>query len=522
MMKKKIVIGTRGSELALWQAYFTQDQLQQLGHEVILKIIKTKGDQIQHLSFDKIEGKGFFTTEIEAELLAGSIDLAVHSYKDLPTESPEGLVIAANSYRANPFDCLVIHPDALRPSLPFQLKENAVVGTSSARRKSQLLAQRPDLQILDIRGNVPTRVKKLEGAYDAIVLAAAGLERLELDLGDYHQLIFTPQQMIPAASQGVLAFQTREEDAEIRAILQHIHDPIIEKSIAVERTILNQLGGGCHQPIGVFCRFLPSQNHFQVWATSAKNWQDFPKRIFAEGKNQADLIKKLLNGLEEKTPKKIFISRDLTKDSYFYKAMSNNGYDVNAFSLIDFNGVAFDKNIEADWLFFTSKRGVQFFFEQNPFLPERFRVAALGEGTAKALQAYNFKASFVGGENDTAAVAEDFGKIARGKKVVFPIAEKSLRGVQKILERDFDKIKVQDLVVYSNQIKSAFDIPVCDILVFTSPMNVQTFCKKHTIETHQIIVAIGNTTGKALEKLGYTNYRLAASPNEVSLADCCW
>ncbi len=268
-MKTKIIIGSRGSKLALWQAYFTRDKLQELGHEVELKIIKTKGDKIQHLSFDKIEGKGFFTKEIESELLAGTIDLAVHSYKDLPTEYPEGLVITANSYRANPFDCLVIHPEGRNHHLPFQLKKNAIVGTSSARRKAQLLAQRPDLQIRDIRGNVPTRIKKLEGEYDAIVLAAAGIERLELDLGDYHQLIFSTQQMIPAASQGVLAFQTRTEDSKIRNILEQIHNPEVEKAIAVERSILNQLGGGCHQPIGVYCEYSSEKNHYQVWTTSA-------------------------------------------------------------------------------------------------------------------------------------------------------------------------------------------------------------------------------------------------------------
>lgn len=521
--KKKIIIGTRGSQLALWQAYFTRDQLQKLGHEVELKIIKTKGDKIQHLSFDKIEGKGFFTKEIEAELLAGTIDLAVHSYKDLPTENPDGLVITANSYRANPFDCLVIDPNAFRSYLPFYLKRNAIVGTSSARRKAQLLAQRPDLQIRDIRGNVPTRIKKMEGEYDAIVLAAAGLERLELDLGKYHKIIFSTQQMIPAASQGVLAFQTRESNVEIRAILQHIHDPQVEKAIAVERSILNQLGGGCHQPIGVYCEYLSENKHYKAWATAAKNWDDFPKRLFAEGTNQANVIAEIMAGLKDKSLKKVFISRDLEEDSYFAKAMSNNGYEVHGKSLISFNGLDFDTDVVGDWLFFSSRNGVRFFFQENPMLPDSFRVAALGEGTAQELRERGFESSFIGEGSDSAAIAEEFAKRAKGSKVVFPIAKKSLRGVQKVLERKFkDDIEVQDLIVYSNRVKSNFKIPACDILVFTSPLNVKTYCKKYPIEGHQIVVSIGKTTGKALEELGYKNYRLASNPSEIGLADCCW
>ena len=158
-----VIIGTRGSELALWQANFTKSVLENNGLQVELKIIKTKGDATQqwNLSFDKIEGKGFFTKELEDELLAGTIDLAVHSCKDLPTEFPEGLTIAAYSKRANPFDILLIRKESVDETKVLKLKENAIVGTSSARRKAQLIAYRPDFVLQDLRGNVPTRVKKL-------------------------------------------------------------------------------------------------------------------------------------------------------------------------------------------------------------------------------------------------------------------------------------------------------------------------------------------------------------------------
>jgi len=169
---KKVVIGSRGSDLALWQAHFVQAELKKLGCEVELNIIKTQGDKIQHLSFDKLEGKGFFTKEIEDALLSGSIDLAVHSHKDLETTPPAELQIACVSERANPADILLINKNAVDSSQKWLLKENAIVGTSSARRKSQVLKYRGDVQINDLRGNVPTRIQKLrDGNYDAILLA---------------------------------------------------------------------------------------------------------------------------------------------------------------------------------------------------------------------------------------------------------------------------------------------------------------------------------------------------------------
>ena len=169
-MSRKIIIGSRGSDLALWQAHFTEGELQKLVHEVEIKIIKTQGDKIQHLSFDKLEGKGFFTKELEDALLRGDIDLAVHSMKDLPTTAPEGLVTTAVSYRADPADWLVINKTALEEGQLFQLKNNATVGTSSARRKAQMRDFRPDVVLKDIRGNVPTRLNKLrQGDFDAIL-----------------------------------------------------------------------------------------------------------------------------------------------------------------------------------------------------------------------------------------------------------------------------------------------------------------------------------------------------------------
>jgi hydroxymethylbilane synthase len=250
----KIRIGTRGSKLALWQAHFTQSELTRIGIESELIIIKTQGDMIQHLGFDKMEGKGFFTKEIEEALLRGDIDLAVHSMKDLPTQAPEGLAITAVSYRDNPADLLLIRPEALDKSKIFKIKAGAIVGTSAARRKAQLLDFRPDVQLKDIRGNVPTRLEKLRtGDFDAIFLAAAGVQRLELDTHDLEVIELNPREFVPAPAQGVLAWQTNRDDVEVRTVLKQLHHAEISAVTNVERRVLQLMDGGCQLPLGVHC-----------------------------------------------------------------------------------------------------------------------------------------------------------------------------------------------------------------------------------------------------------------------------
>jgi hydroxymethylbilane synthase len=266
----KIVIGSRGSDLALWQANFVKDELEKVGQLTEIKIISTQGDRIQHLSFDKMEGKGFFTKEIEAALLDKSIDLAVHSHKDLETTSPDGLVIAAVSSREDPSELMLMRKEAVDTSQPLGLKKNPIVGTSSARRKSQLLHFREDLEIKDLRGNVPTRINKLrEGNYDAILLALAGVKRLELDLSDLHVSTLDPTVFIPAPAQGVLGLQIREEDKELAKVLEQLNDTEIQNRIGTERRVLKLLNGGCQLPLGVYC-----PNDDDVYVAFAKDWKE--------------------------------------------------------------------------------------------------------------------------------------------------------------------------------------------------------------------------------------------------------
>ena len=249
----KINIGSRGSDLALWQANYVKDQLEKLGHTITIKIIKTQGDKIQDLSFDKMEGKGFFTKEIEAALLAKEIDLAVHSHKDLETTSPEGLTIGAVSYREDPSELLIINQSAHIEEEHLKVAKNAIIGTSSARRKTQLMRYSSDFEIKDLRGNVPTRIDKLrQGNYDAIVIAQAGVGRLKIDLSEFKTVKLNPTEFIPAPAQGVLGLQTRNEDTAIIEALSTIHDTDVAESIAIERGIMRKFNGGCQLPLGAY------------------------------------------------------------------------------------------------------------------------------------------------------------------------------------------------------------------------------------------------------------------------------
>jgi hydroxymethylbilane synthase len=262
----KIRIGTRGSQLALWQAHYTQAQLRDIGVASELVIIKTQGDLVQHLSFDKLEGKGFFTKEIEDALLRGEVDVAVHSMKDLPTTPPEGLLITAVSYRHDPSELLLLRREAWAEGQIFKLKQGAIVGSSSNRRKAQMLDIRPDVTMQDIRGNVPTRVEKLrQGTFDAIFLAAAGVERLDLDLTDLHTIKISPREFIPAPAQGVLAWQTNQHDTATRLIFKQLHQSQVSAATNVERRVLQQMDGGCQLPLGVYCE-RDAQGNFHAFA----------------------------------------------------------------------------------------------------------------------------------------------------------------------------------------------------------------------------------------------------------------
>lgn len=248
-MKAQIIIGTRGSKLALWQADYVEQRLREEypGLQVTQKRISTKGDRILDVPLAKIGGKGLFTKELEEEMLSGSIDLAVHSLKDMPAKVPDGLMIAAVTKRLDPGDALVSN----RFSSFSELPQGARVGTSSLRRRAQLLCARPDLTMIDLRGNVNTRLRKLdEGEYDAIVLAVAGLKRL--GFADRIREVLPQTMVLPAVGQGALAIETRADDKETRDMLAFLRDDETICCAEAERSFLARVEGGCQVPVGVY------------------------------------------------------------------------------------------------------------------------------------------------------------------------------------------------------------------------------------------------------------------------------
>lgn len=293
MPKNPIRIGTRGSKLALWQANFTKNTLDSLGYKSELIIIKTKGDEIQNIGFDKMEGKGFFTKEIEQALLENKIDVAVHSHKDLETSEVKGLQIAAVSQREDPSELLLIRKSKYDASLKWGILRNGVIGTSSARRKSLIVSNRSDLLIKDLRGNVPTRIQKLrEGHYDAILLAFAGVKRLDISLDEFETLVLSPAEFVPAAAQGALAFQIRKGDFQTNEVISKLNHNESSKSVALERKILNQFGGGCQIPIGIFC------NHKNIFISYSKSWEDGSKIFKFERTSDPELSFKIVDSIK--------------------------------------------------------------------------------------------------------------------------------------------------------------------------------------------------------------------------------
>jgi hydroxymethylbilane synthase len=243
----RLRIGSRGSQLALWQANHISDLLRAQGHTVELEIIKTTGDKITDVALSKVGTKGMFTKEIEEALVENRIDLAVHSLKDLPTELAADFEIAAVTTRENPRDVFCSVKFASIEALP----QRANVGTGSLRRQAQLMALRPDLEIRPLRGNVDTRLRKLEsGDYDAIILAAAGLNRLGKT--QLVRQVIPVEMMTPAAGQGALAIEIRNGDAATRALLAFLDDAAARATTTCERSLLGKLGGGCQVPIGAF------------------------------------------------------------------------------------------------------------------------------------------------------------------------------------------------------------------------------------------------------------------------------
>jgi hydroxymethylbilane synthase len=282
---KHLRIGTRGSVLAKWQAEFVRKQLfQQAGVETEVIIIKTSGDKMQHTSLSEIGGQGIFIKELEQALLDKTIDIAVHSVKDVPTEVRAGLSFPAICQRADVRDCIVSANNATLATL----RQGARVGTGSLRRQAQLRHVRPDLDVRDLRGNVDTRLRKVEsGEYDAVVLAKAGLDRL----GAAHRIseILGPEVCLPAVGQGAIGVECRADDAESNDVLDKLNHPETRAAIVAERTLLAALQGGCQVPLGAWARIERDELVLEACVCSTDGQQYVRRRLVGSPENPRDL-----------------------------------------------------------------------------------------------------------------------------------------------------------------------------------------------------------------------------------------
>lgn len=254
-MSSPLRIGTRGSDLALWQTSRVAEMLRQrAGAESEFVIVHTAGDADRSRALHELPGSGFFTRELQAALAAGTVDLVVNSLKDLPTDEPEGLAVGAVLLRQDPRELLLARPEALGDG-GLGLAPGVVLGTSSLRRAGQALALQPDLVIKPLRGNLPTRVQRLrDGGYGAILLAAAGVERLGLNLDGLATMRLDVERFLPAPGQGALAVEVRAGGGAAAHAVAQLHEPDVAELTGCERAVLKGMGGGCHLPLGAFAR----------------------------------------------------------------------------------------------------------------------------------------------------------------------------------------------------------------------------------------------------------------------------
>lgn len=300
---EKLIIGSRGSDLALWQANFVKSELEKKNRNlaVEIKIINTKGDKILDVALSKIGDKGLFTKELEVKLLNDDIDIAVHSLKDLQTDLPKGLKLACVTKRHSVEDVLIARKKGITID---KLKEDATVATGSLRRRAQLKHIRPDIKVVELRGNVPTRIEKfIKSNWDAIILARAGVERLKLN--KYISSIIDKQIMLPAVGQGALGIEIKNTNKIAERIIRSIHDENTFAAATAERALLKKLEGGCQIPIGAFAEVRKNGLYLTGLVASIDGDITLTKTLRGSKKNPEVLGKKLASDLIKAGAKKI-------------------------------------------------------------------------------------------------------------------------------------------------------------------------------------------------------------------------
>jgi hydroxymethylbilane synthase len=535
-----IVVGTRASKLALWQTNFVVARLSELFPELECRVqtFKTVGDDIVDRPLPELGGKGVFTARLEAALLHGDVDLAVHSLKDLPIEMVPGLTLGAITTRADARDVVITRDGKSLDALP----QAAVVGTSSLRRQAQLLLGRPDLKMKQIRGNVETRLRKvMEGEYDATVLAAAGIDRLDLAAGVTGRLGFDV--MLPAPGQGALAIQCRTADTKTLELLQPLNDARSRAAVEAERAFLSGLGGGCSAPVGALAE-VGEQGVITMTGLVARPDGTRSVRVEGSGNDPIALGKRLAEesigqgareilddareALEKKLPlqgKRIVVTRAANQADELCAALSGMGAIPVRMPMIRIVPVADTATIDQvaheasqdDWIVFTSANGVSAVWsamkgDATPVFAG-VRVAAVGPRTADALESRSVIPDSVPAEFTGEALAEALPDVS-GRQVWLLRAETAGEAIVKTLtERG---AVVHDVPVYRTEAEPIASEGLqelkkgVDAILFTSGSTARNFAAAWNDSGSDIgafkkvaIACIGTVTAQTVEALGF-------------------
>jgi hydroxymethylbilane synthase len=497
-----LTIGSRGSELALWQARWVQQKLEELGQACRIEIVRTTGDKMLDAPLARLGGKGLFTKEIEEALLEGRVDLAVHSLKDLPTLLGEGLCLAAVPVREDPRDAVVGRRLA-------DLPRGARVGTSSLRRAAQLRALRPDLGVEPVRGNLDTRLRKLaEGQFDALLLAAAGLHRLGWQ--DRVAEYLPVEVMCPAVGQGALAIETRDDGGEARQFCSRLEDAATRACVTAERALLSALGGGCQVPIAGYA-WMEGGRLRLVGVVASPDGSGLVRRetwgaLTEAGQLGEQLARELLGAgarailvaVHKLFGKRIVVTRAREQASELSGKLRALGAEVIELPTIEIRPAqdcgpldAALRRLDAyDWVIFTSANGVRFFSERLEVRgaeagAPRARICAIGPGTRRAVEERGWKVDLVPARYVAESLVEAFaGEDLTGKRILLPRAavardvvpaELARRGAQVDVVEAYRTAIPEQAPALARQIFSGVRKP--DWVTFTSSSTAVNFAR---------------------------------------------
>lgn len=525
-----IRFGSRGSDLALTQTRMVATALREAtGVDFEIEVIQTRGDRNQTQALPSIGGKGLFTLELEEALRAGSIDVAVHSLKDLPVADPDGICTAAIPRREDPADVLLYRPECEDPeggSVP--LLGESRVGTSSPRRASSLLSLRPDLRCLDIRGNIDTRSRKVaEGQYEATLLAAAGLARLGLETPGLRRKPLAIDACTPAPGQGALGIQCRSDDAPMRELLAHLHDETTARCVGAERQLLFLLGGGCSMPLGALCE-QETETQFRLRVSLFSTTRPrLGLRRDLRGPDPAELATRAADNLrplldEPLAGRRVVMLRPAHSNTDLDKALGFAGAEIEVLPVSEQVPIEAEaEGLKPDHLAhiaFTSARAVDMFFEYasaHDLQLSDSQFYAVGPSTAAAVRARGHSCHQPAEPRGGAAMAEFMGtQLRSGAPCLFPCAEQRQPDFEASM-RD-QGFRVFALPLYRTVPLPGLSLPETEVLIYTSPSAVQATRQLQTSGTPQRL-ALGQSTAAAMEEAGIPCDAVAPQPTPQAL-----